>query len=845
MPLRNHDRDPDNPHDARRAGDARPAIAAWLCVAGGLLMSDNAAGVGAGAWFIASLIAALSAFTLGLMWRRRASLGALGIAAVLAAAGYHNMRIFDHPVWVGGDAGRTIIAAEGVILEHPRAVAPGAGFFARFLPLPPVTRTAIRADRVIDAAGAREASFVFNVRVSEAVDGLRAGDRVRIEGFFLPVGAPMNPGGADPRKYAAQTNTAGTLLIPTGDNITTLASEPGVIASARGLFRRVRADARAGARERLEAALGDSQSAADGVGALLAALLLGARDDAALDDLEAAMMRVGVGHMLAVSGLHMGVLIWLAAGMLRVGGTRARTAAALLAGLILLYMFLLPVRTPIVRTGIMALVWLAGSRLDRRPPPLGLLAWAGVAVLLWRPLELWSPGYQLSFGIVAAILTMPAIVERRWRPITPELDAMSMPQRARYGLERMLLVALCAWAVATPVIALHFGVVSVWGAVASVVFFPFLVLILGIGAWTLALAAVAPALAVWTGSVLGALGSITAWLARAMDSAPMSSFHAPPVGVWWAVATEVVVVRLLMRGVDRRGLAALALVVAWAGWIGVRPGFDTNAVALRIDTLAVGDGACHVIRSGTDVMLWDAGSLSLAAAERDIPRAIRALGVWSVPTIVLSHPNLDHYSAIPALVRPLGVREVIVEASTIAAARADPRGPVAALFEYLAERGVNVREAAAGDVIMFGEATLRFLHPERGTVWRGSNDASLVGLITTPTEAGERAVLMTGDIEGEAIDALLRSEPGLRADAIEAPHHGSARPRAIRFVAELDPPIVVQSTGPSRAGDDRWDQARAGRTWLTTATDGAVTLEVARDGAVRARTLRGDQRNVR
>ena len=93
-------------------------------------------------------------------------------------------------------------------------------------------------------------------------------------------------------------------------------------------------------------------------------------------------------------------------------------------------------------------------------------------------------------------------------------------------------------------------------------------------------------------------------------------------------------------------------------------------------------------------------------------------------------------------------------------------------------------------------------------------------------------MLFTGDIETEAMAALIEGGADLRADGAEAPHHGSARPAAYDFVMRVDPAVVVQSTGPRRLGDERWESVKRGRSWRTTAAEGAATIEFRGDGSV-------------
>lgn len=95
-------------------------------------------------------------------------------------------------------------------------------------------------------------------------------------------------------------------------------------------------------------------------------------------------------------------------------------------------------------------------------------------------------------------------------------------------------------------------------------------------------------------------------------------------------------------------------------------------------------------------------------------------------------------------------------------------------------------------------------------------------------------MLLTGDIQQQAIGMLMATRSGLDVDAMELPHHGSATAGAVEFVRWLQPEVVLQSTGPSRVGDLRWLEVRGGRDWLVTAVDGACFVEFHSDGRVRS-----------
>jgi competence protein ComEC len=266
-------------------------------------------------------------------------------------------------------------------------------------------------------------------------------------------------------------------------------------------------------------------------------------------------------------------------------------------------------------------------------------------------------------------------------------------------------------------------------------------------------------------------------------------------------------------------------------------------VALRIDTLAVGDGSCHLIRAGGEAMLWDCGSAHPGFGVQEIPRAVRELGAWRVRSALVTHPNLDHFVCLPDVVQRLGIERVWVTRALLDEAALHPAGATAALIRELQARRVVVRDIHAGESFALGPARCEILSPAQGRDWSEANDTSLVGLFSVDTAAGERRALMTGDLGPGAIVDLEERVPSLHADVMELPHHGSAKPESMRLVGEVDPAIVLQSTGPQRLGDARWDDVKAGRTWWITARDGAAWAEVRTDGELRSGAILGSPVN--
>jgi competence protein ComEC len=284
----------------------------------------------------------------------------------------------------------------------------------------------------------------------------------------------------------------------------------------------------------------------------------------------------------------------------------------------------------------------------------------------------------------------------------------------------------------------------------------------------------------------------------------------------------------LRRGVHLAGVVLLV----WFVWPLLSAGAGTARTALRIDMLAVGDGSCYVLRSGGSTVVFDAGSASdLDAGRRTIVPALRRLGVRSVDAVAVSHPNLDHYSAVLEVVDAFGVGSVLVTPQFLETATADPAGPVMFLLDGLAQRYVSVSPIGAGHARAFGPSRWTWLCPQTAARYERANEGSMVILI----EAAGRHVILCGDIQRGAMEHLAVSHVGLSADVVELPHHGSHHREAEMFLERLGPRLVLQSTGRTRwiRTRDRWQETLARTEHLVTARDGACWVEIDRDGTLR------------
>jgi len=260
--------------------------------------------------------------------------------------------------------------------------------------------------------------------------------------------------------------------------------------------------------------------------ALLKTILLGDRRDLSRQ-IKSSFTNSGTGHLLAISGLHVGIIAWLIWIVLRFVGVNRRFCALITIVLITCYLPLTGFRTSAVRAVIMLSIYMGGILLGRERDPLNTLALAAFVILLIHPGSLFEAGFQLSFAAVFFIVVLwHGIVEVIHDPVYQLTDSrwgrikMKCWRNARF----FFAVAVAACVGSMPLVIYYFKIFTPWSIVANLLttslLFPVVVFF---SVLTLALASVSTVLAVPLIYITKLLLGLLIWIVDCLAALPLAS----------------------------------------------------------------------------------------------------------------------------------------------------------------------------------------------------------------------------------------------------------------------------------------------------------------------------------
>jgi len=709
--------------------------------------------------------------------------------------------------------------------------------FVKFKFNDPPSSFYLKMEKIKAVDGWAEASGTVRVQVDGPVLDLKAGDYIQAYCWLDRFKEPTNPGQFNTARYLARKNVFIAASVQSREGIELLKDR------TSSSFTKIKNELR---NKAMQALLGGPFPENQSEG-LLQALLLGYRGN--IDsETYMAFRRTGLLHFISLSGMHLGILVGIIWWLCKTAGLMKPTRAVICIIAICIFLLIVPPRAPTVRAAIIAVVFCVSFFFRRRSNPLNTLSLAAIILLLIRPTNLFEAGWQLSFASVLGLILFcrqihlflyEKITGLPWvkkTPITrPFFRIISRP--GPYLLE-LFSTGLTAWLGGAGILLYHFYTINPLTSIWTVIAFPFVALILTIGFLKIILSLLLPTAAAFLGIIVTGLADLLILLVRLIAHLDISQIligHVSPALIILYYCLIFFAAFVYFRRPLLKKAICTVMALAIIVFLGVTKWQRTYREDLVITCLDVGHGQAILAQlPGKANILFDAGSLHHSdIGRRTVAPFLDYSGINKIDQIIISHNDIDHINGIPEIVEHCKVEDVFANAAFFD--EADEWGTAKFLNDCLNEKGFKI-QSLEKDLNVGSRAKIKFLWPsekiyEDETV--SDNDKSLVLLI----EFAGTKILLCSDIENFAQRELLRMYPGLKADVVIVPHHGSAKTLEAGFLESLEADILICSCGRMQYESQQARKEKNKANSFYTVRDGAITLSLSEDGTIKTATF--------
>lgn len=663
----------------------------------------------------------------------------------------------------------------------------------------------VTVDIVENAGGRFKVAGVILVKIyGENLERYWFGERIRIRSSIIEPRGLRNPGGFDYR-FHLKSRGIDALIYPKTNQVESLGQ-----GNLNEITRKA-LEFRTGMVEIIEKTLPSPS------GDLLIAMLYGQRERLP-EDVEENFRRAGVGHLMAVSGLHVGLVAAFALGLLRLVGLRSRLALIPVIMIVISYAYLTGMRPSAIRAALMVSVALGATLFDREHDIPSAVSFAALVTIFFNPLLLFTLGFQLSYAATITLIYA-------YKPLLELIKLLPCP----HLLQKPLAVTMAAQIGVLPLSIYYFHTIPTGALIFNLILMPLLAFVLGLGLSGAIIALFIPA-----------IGELLIWASRPLleimlyvtsfSRFPFLYLTVHPPGIleilfsatiiiiclWlyhsWAdyidqggkvsflqyVKSNILILLPVERFSSKHLVTVIlltAVVITWSGYT------YTGSVPLKVTFIDVGQGASALIESpcGT-VILIDAGGESDyrgnpgIVGERVVAPLFRHLGIKKVDLAIITHPHEDHFGGFIPLIDHLSIDQLIIS-------------PAKGESEYYRDlldkaqnNGVVVNQALSGQVWSCRCGLILEIISPPELLYTGTNSDLNNNSVVVMLKHDEVQILFPGDIEETAVRGLINAGYDLTANLLLVPHHGGYFESAPVFFEEVNPEYAVIQVGSNSFG---------------------------------------------
>lgn len=613
--------------------------------------------------------------------------------------------------------------------------------------------------QIKNLAKEKKYNYKIKLRIWDGKEKLQIGDKILFESRLKLPRLKKNPGGFSYRNYLQKKGiyAVGDVSI---DKVTKLNQTKNYLVKLANLLR-----------SKIKSIIkkyfnGTNQK-------LMTTLLLGI-DKA--DKVNSFFKKLGLSHLLVISGFHIGVLSYLLYIFISCFKLSLELKSGLITLFLIVYLTLINWQLPAIRASLLVVLALVAKILDKKIDLYNILAGIALWLLIINPWYLFMISFQLSFIAVVMISYLTPVLKEY---------LFFLPEK----IKEIVTATLAAQIGLGPILIYYFHQISLLSLVTNLILMPLISVVLLLSLCLLLINFISPYLAVLIAFVINFLLTCSLTLVKFLaDNYAVNIFLAQPsivvIFLYYIICYYVVKLKetavLPYSKLQKRKIVVLLLsLIIIIITLGFESSKDLEVVFFAV---GLGDGIYIETPKGNKILI-DGGSTGQKTVS-----FLRQQGIRHLDLIFISHFHNDHVRGVIKILEEFEVEKVFYPPTT--------KNRLKDRFDRIIKnKDIDSFSLSKGDYIYIDKLKFFVLHPSLDLIKKNElNNNSLVLKLTYK----EFQLLLTGDIEKEAEQKLVASGLELKADFLKIAHHGSNTSSTKEFLERVRPDLSIMSVGKNK-----------------------------------------------
>lgn len=621
----------------------------------------------------------------------------------------------------------------------------------------------------------------LQLNVKKEKETLNYGDKIIVKGNFEEANTARNEGGFDYKQYLKSKNIYGIVTVDKKDIETINKNNVGVIDLLANKVRN-------SMKRKIE------QNLPNETNELLSGMLIGEKSNLQ-KEIQKDFRDSSLSHVLAISGMHVSyVMIGITFVINKLKFSKKMSKIVII--LILLFFIILTGKTAsVTRACFMSSYIILASLFHKKAHVLGSISISLLIILIINPYFILDIGLQLSYGGTIGIVLIYSILKKYKKK---KEDKTGRIKKVLYKIKDKIidtiLITISANLVIFPIVLFHYNIMSFTFIISNLLISPIIGIIIILGFLSVFVSYIVSPISKIMFFFLQIFLSVLAQIAHFCAELPLSKVYFPTPKIYIIIIYYIFLIYFILvknkiitgKKIDKKVFIIFTIIVIILNLI-----LNFIPKTFTISFIDVGQGDSMLISTpkGKNILVDGGGSrdeTTFNIGKQTLIPYLLNKGITKLDYIIISHFDSDHATGVAQILGKIDVSSIILTRQL------EENDIYRHILSIAKEKKIKLIYVKEGDVLKIGGIKISIIHPENKLM---INNPMNNNSIVCKVEYNSFSMLLTGDIEMEAEELILRKNINLKADVLKVAHHGSKTSTTGEFLKAINPKVALIGVG--------------------------------------------------